>query len=71
MKKLIIFDSIHYTIKADKLLQKTDYEYQIISTPNEINNDCGMCLETNEDELKNIQEYLINNEINFRVFDRE
>ena len=71
MMKIIVFDSIHYTIKADKLLQKTSCLYQIISTPNEISSDCGMCLETSEDQIEKITSLLTQNEIGFRVHERE
>ena len=64
MKKIILFDSIHYTIKADKLLQGSGYSYKIVTTPREISSDCGMSIETNAEEYDKICEYLEKNNIN-------
>jgi len=69
MKKLIIFESIHYTIKADKLLTDNNFDFSIITTPREISPDCGMCLEVNEIDIDKFEEFLTNHGINIKVFD--
>ena len=69
MKKIIIFDSVHYTIKADKLLTDNNFDFNIIITPREISPDCGMCIEIEANELEKFEVFFTDNELNFKVFD--
>ena len=69
MKKIIVFESIHFTIKADSLLQVLGLEYQIVTTPREISSDCGMSIETKEEHFAIIHEFLIKNEFKIKVFE--
>jgi len=64
MRNVIVFDSIHYTIKADKLLQNKGLKYQIITTPREISAECGMSIETNEEYIEEICKILKENNLN-------
>ena len=58
MKKIIVFESVHYTIKADKLLKSFGCDYQIVATPREISSDCGMSIEIDEKDMDRVCEYL-------------
>ena len=71
MRKIIVFDSIHYVIKADKLLQKTGYKYEMITTPREVSSNCGMSIEPGEDYFKEIFDYLTSEGFNKRVVEVE
>ena len=71
MRKIIIFESVHYTIKADKVLKGKGFEYQIITTPREISTDCGMSIETDLDNFKEIYKHLEENGLNMRVYNVE
>ena len=71
MKKIIVFDSVHYTIKADKILQSKELRYIIVTTPREISTDCGMSIETDELNIDKILEILATININVKVFDME
>ena len=51
MKKIITFESIHYTIKADQLLRTTSCRYEIVPTPRDVSTDCGMCIKVNVDDF--------------------
>jgi len=53
MGKIIVFDTVSDSIKADKLLQQNGFVYRIIPIPSSISSDCGMCVEVTEspDEL--------------------
>lgn len=41
---LLTFPSVHYAIRAEKVLQKEGIETKTIPTPREISNSCGLCL---------------------------
>ena len=69
MKKLVLFESVHYTIKADKLLKGFGVEYQIVATPREISSDCGMCIEIDEKDCKSVGDYLSDQGIKIEVRD--
>jgi len=53
MGKIIIFETVRDSIKADKLLSEKGYIYRVITIPSYISSDCGMCVEATEnaDEL--------------------
>ena len=67
MKKLIVFESVHYTIKADKLLKSFSCDYQIIATPREISSDCGMSIEVDDKDIDKVQEHLESHGLRFEV----
>ena len=67
MRKIIVFDSIHYVIKADKLLQKTEYKWEMITTPREISSNCGMSIEPREDYFMEIFDFLTSEGFNMRI----
>ena len=69
MKKIIIFESVHYTIKADRLLKSLGCDYQIIATPREISTDCGMSIEVDEKDVEKVQEHLEVHGLRFEVKD--
>ncbi len=70
MKKIIIFDSIHYTIKAEKALELTTLPYQVITTPKYISSDCGMAIEIKEEYIKEAEAILNNNKIEHKTYDK-
>ena len=69
MKKLFVFESVHYTIKADKLLKAFECDYQIIATPREISSDCGMSIEVDEKDVEKVKEYFEVHGLRFEVRD--
>lgn len=42
---VLIFDTVHQVIKAEKALKKGVFEIRIIPTPREFSSDCGMAIE--------------------------
>jgi hypothetical protein len=66
MKFFIVFASIHYVIKAEKLLQKLNFKFTIVPIPREISSDCGMCILLERD-LDAIVEILRQNDINTKI----
>jgi hypothetical protein len=45
MKYVFLFDSIHWVIKAEKLLKGKGIKVDLIPVPREINSDCGVAVE--------------------------
>lgn len=41
---LILFDSVHHALKAEKILKNKDIIFKLIPVPKEISSDCGVCL---------------------------
>lgn len=71
MSVIIVFKSVHFTIKADKLFQKNHLVHQVITTPRELSTDCGMSLEIDEEILAEAEIVLKNNDLDFKIFKRE
>jgi len=45
MKCVFLFGSIHYVMKAEKLLKGKGMEVDLIPVPREISSDCGVAIE--------------------------
>jgi len=45
MKYVLLFDSVHRVIKAEKLLKGKGIKVDLIPVPREINSDCGVAVE--------------------------
>lgn len=70
MKKIVIFESIHYTIKAEKALEATTIPFQIITTPKYISADCGMAVEAKAEYIEEISTILKNKAIEHKIYDK-
>ncbi|AEH44957.1 hypothetical protein Thein_1086 [Thermodesulfatator indicus DSM 15286] len=51
MKVILLFPSIHYVLKAEKILKKEGVNLDLVPVPKEISSDCGMALEIKKDDL--------------------
>ena len=58
-KTLLVFASIHYVLKAEKLIKKQGLFTDIVPVPKEISSDCGMALLVNAKDLFDIKSLLI------------
>lgn len=57
MRYIITFESVHYVIKAEKILKKAGINLRLIPPPREISSDCGMAIEI-LDDIKGIRSLL-------------
>ena len=71
MRKIIIFESVHFTIKADKYLKEMGVNYKIITTPREISSECGMSIETPVSDFEYIKKLLDEKEFKMTVYEVE
>jgi hypothetical protein len=63
MKTLLTFASIHYVLKAEKILKARGISTDMIPVPKEISSDCGMALLVEEGDLPSVKEALAENKI--------
>jgi len=52
---VIVFESTHYAIAAEKLFKDNGYKFDIIPTPREITHSCGLSIRFIADNLKSIK----------------
>ncbi|SNT00774.1 Protein of unknown function [Anaerovirgula multivorans] len=48
---VIVFESTHYAIAAEKVLKEKKYQFDTIPTPREITASCGLSIKFNENLL--------------------
>jgi hypothetical protein len=61
MKHVIIFESVHFVMKAEKILKKQGIPVRLIPTPRHISSDCGMSLEVSGTPVEEIEGILAQN----------
>ncbi|MGB7568296.1 MAG: DUF3343 domain-containing protein [Chitinivibrionales bacterium] len=64
MKYIILFDSTHWVIMAERLCQKAGIPCQAIPVPRQFSSDCGIALEISENNKINVKRILKDNSIN-------
>ena len=51
---VILFKSVSYALKAEKILKREGLPHKLIPVPKQISSDCGVCLRIDADAQKNI-----------------
>jgi len=62
-KLIVIFQSTHDAIKAERLCLKAGVVCQVIPVPRELSSDCGIALEINSNGKKRVEQLLAQNAI--------
>ena len=57
------FESIHYVMRAEKLLKRNEYEVVLIPVPRKISSDCGVSLKLFCDGIQEVKGFLEENGI--------
>lgn len=52
---VVVFESTHYAISAEKLFKDKGYKFDIIPTPREITHSCGLSIRFASEELESIK----------------
>lgn len=69
---VIILFSIHFVLKAEKLLLADKIPIDVIPVPRDISSDCGMAIEFPCDDVDRVQGVLAEGEITIaRIYKRE
>ena len=56
--RYLLFPSVHYVIKAEKVLKKSKLWCDVVPTPKRFSSDCGVCLTVREADLQKSLETL-------------
>lgn len=64
---LVLFNSVHDVIKAEKLIKAQGYGYQIVPVPSNISSECGMCIEVNEEQSLEVSSLLEKNQVKHQI----
>ena len=66
---IIILDSIHFILKAEKILKREGFDnFDIIPVPKEIHTNCGSAIKINKKDKKTVIKILKENRLNLRLF---
>ncbi len=70
---ILVFASTHQVMKAEKVLQEAGVRHEIIPTPKELSNDCGMSIRLSGAAKENTDttEILTAHNIPFKLFERD
>jgi hypothetical protein len=66
MNRLIVFDSVHHAIRAERLLQEEGIAIDLIPTPREISASCGQSVAFREEDMEAVQRVLAQEKVFFR-----
>lgn len=69
---ILIFESIHKVLKAEKLLLENKFSLEIIPIPKDLSSNCGISIkiEKKTNNIDSLKEILENNRIDSKMFDR-
>ena len=66
---IIIMDSIHYILKAEKILKKYGINnIDLVPVPKEIDSSCGNAIEVEDSNINKIINILSKHNMNFKIF---
>lgn len=55
---VIVFESTHYAIAAEKLFKEQGYKFDIIPTPRQITHSCGLSIRLEKQDTKDIEKQM-------------
>jgi hypothetical protein len=67
---VIIFESIYFVMKAEKLLKTESFAVQLIPVPRDLSSDCGMAIEVTVDRIEPVRDFLSHQQISCTIHDR-
>ena len=70
---ILIFESTHKVLKAEKILVGNKVKFDIIPTPKEFSADCGMSVRINPSfaDVEAAKSLLKNAKIDFKIYEKE
>ena len=73
MFNILIFESVHKVLKAEKILMMNSVKYDIIPTPKEFSSDCGMSIRIDilDADIELVKPLLLKNDLNFQIHEKE
>ncbi len=55
---VILFPSIHFALRAEKLMKGKDISFKLIPVPRHLSSDCGVCLRIRWEQQEEILSFL-------------
>ncbi len=55
---VILFPSIHFALRAEKLMKQRGISHKLLPVPRHLSSDCGVCLRFSWDQKRGIEEIL-------------
>ncbi|MCU0857211.1 MAG: DUF3343 domain-containing protein [Pontiellaceae bacterium] len=71
MKQILVFESTHAVLKAEKWLKANSVPYEILPTPRHISSDCGMAIRLEQTEGVSIPDLLLQSGIKAAMHPQE
>ena len=68
MKPVILFKTTRDAIRAERLCKRNDISCKVIPVPRDISSECGMALEIDVKELKNVSDLFQSENVNFNFY---
>ena len=65
---IIIMDSIHYILKAEKILKNNGLNVDLIPVPKEIHSNCGNAIEIEDNLINKVRQLLTEKNFNFQIY---
>jgi hypothetical protein len=65
---IILFDSIHQLLKAEKILKENCVWHEVVPTPRDLSSDCGSSIKINEEKKEIVEELFQKNAVKRYVF---
>ena len=65
--QLMLFDSIHQVLSAEKILKKNDLKIELQPVPRTISSSCGMCIAIEQNEIMTAEKVLFENNISIKT----
>ncbi len=67
---VVLFPSVHFALRAEKLLKEKGIPYKLIPVPRHISSDCGICLRFFWDQRGEVEAVLNEGKVKLEGFHR-
>ncbi|MDD2889478.1 MAG: DUF3343 domain-containing protein [bacterium] len=58
MHYVILFNSVHFVMKAEKAIKEKGIGVQLIPVPRQFSSDCGMAIKIKEENIESVKQLL-------------
>ena len=65
---VIVFENIHFVMKAEKIMKQNGLVFEIIPTPRELSSDCGSSIRLDSCFLEKTKQILAENDLKCTIY---
>lgn len=62
---LVLFESVHHALRAEKILKNAGIPHKLIPVPKHISSDCGICVRFMQTQRQQLEQTLRENNVKF------